>query len=163
MKNGRMFQDFHPIHCAGSGNIAANEDIFDGDPATDIINLAKYGAVIFFIMIGANGSSGSAVVTVESCDDVSASTATAVAFKYWACTTPDVWGDMTAATTAGFTTSATANNMYAIEVDASELSGTDSFVNMICTESVNQPVDGAIMAIAGNPRYAQEVKPTALA
>jgi hypothetical protein len=163
MQNGRMFQGFHPIHCAPSGVIAANEDIFDGDPATDIISMSKYDKVIFFIIINANGSGGTATITVESCDTVVPGTATAIAFKYWACTTPDTWGDMQSATASGFTTSATADNMYAIEVNSSELYSTDSFVRMQCTEVVDQPVDGAIMAIAGGARYLQEVKPTALA
>jgi hypothetical protein len=70
---------------------------------------------------------------------------------------------MQSATASGFTTSATADNMYAIEVNSSELYSTDSFVRMQCTEVVDQPVDGAIMAIAGGARYLQEVKPTALA
>jgi hypothetical protein len=163
MKNGRMFQYLHPIHCATSAVIPNNEDIFAGNPATDVISMSKYGQVAFQIIINANGSVGSAVITIESCDDVTPSTTTAIAFKYWACTTPDVWGDMTAAESTGFTTSATANNMYWIEIDASELSGTDSFVRMQCTESVAQAVDGGIMAIAGNASYLQEVKPTALA
>ncbi len=162
MQNGRMFQHFHPIHCATSAIIAANEDMFNGDPATDVISMKKYGKVIFFIIMNANAGSGAATITIESCDDVTPTTSTAIAFKYWACTTPDVWGDMTAATTAGFSASGS-NNMYAIEIDASELSGTDSFVRMQCTETQSDAIDGAIMAIAGDARYLQEVKPTALA
>jgi len=159
MKNGRMFQGFHPIHCS---TVAACEDMFNGDPASDVISLAKYGKVIFFIVLNA-GATGTATITVESCDDVTPSTSTAVAFKYWVCTTPDVWGDMQSATSSGFATTAGATAMYAIEIDATELSSTDSFVRMQCTEVVDSPVDGNFMAIAGNPRYAQEVKPTAIA
>lgn len=156
-----MFQDFHPIHCAPSGFIAANEDIFNGDPATDVINLAEYGSIIFFIICNA-GATGTATITVESCDDVTPTTATAVAFKYWACTTPDVWGDMTAATAAGFTTTAAADKMYAIEISAEALSGTDKYVRMQCTEVADAAVDGAIMAIAGRGRYVHEVQGTTL-
>lgn len=162
MESGRLFQYIHPIHCATSAIVAANEDVFNGDPATDVISMAKYDKVLFLIVLNA-GATGTATITVESCDDTTPTTSTAIAFNYWVCTTPDVWGDMTAATTAGFATTAGANNMYAIEVEASALSGTDSFVRMQCTELVDSPVDGAILAIAGNPRFAQEVKPTALA
>lgn len=162
MKNGRMFQDFHPVHCAPSGVIAANEDMFAGDPATDIMNLAEYGSVIFFVICN-GGATGTAVLTVESCDTVVPGTATAIPFKYWACTTPDIWGDMIAATAAGFTTDVGADKMYAIEVSAEELSGTDAFVRLQCTEGVDSPVDGAIMAIVGRGRYVHEVQGTVLA
>ena len=159
MKNGRMFQDFHPIHCSA---VAACEDMFDGDPASDVISMADYGSVIFFIVCNA-GATGTATITVESCDDVTPSVSTAVAFKYWACTTPDVWSDMGSATTSGFATTAGATAMYAIEISAEALSGTDSFVRLQCTELVNSPVDGNFMAIAGRGRYVHEVQATALA
>lgn len=162
MKNGRMFQDFHPIHCAPSGFIAANEDIFNGDPATDVINLAEYGSVIFFIICNA-GAVGTATITVESCDDVTPTTTTEIAFKYWECTTPDIWSDMKAAESTGFTTAAAADKMYAIEVSAEELADTDQFVRLKCTEVADAAVDGAIMAIAGRGRYVHEVQRTALA
>jgi len=161
MKNGRMFQDFHPIHCAPSGIIAANEDMFNGDPATDIINLAEYGSIIFFVILNANAGSGAATITVESCDTVVPGTATAVAFKYWSCTTPDVWSDMTAATSAGFSASGS-DNMYAIEISAEALYSTDAFVRIQCTETQSDAVDGAIMCIAGRGRYTHEVQGTAL-
>jgi len=161
MKNGRMFQDFHPIHCADSNFIAANEDMFNGDPATDVIHLSEYGSIIFFIIINANAGSGAATITVESCDTAVPGTGTAIAFKYWSCTTPDVWSDMATATTAGFSASGS-DNMYAIEVSADGLSGTDEFVRLQCTETQSDAVDGAITCIAGRGRYVHEVQGTAL-
>lgn len=157
----RLFQELHPIHCAPSAVIAANEDMFNGDPATDVISMKKNKKVLFLIACSA-GATGTATITVESCDDVTPTTATAVPFKYWECTTPDIWSDMKTATAAGFATTAGADSMYAVEIDASELSGTDAFVRMQCTELVDSPVDGAIVALAGALRYLHEVKPTVL-
>jgi len=162
MKNGKMFQDFHPVHCATSGVIAANEDMFNGDPATDIISLSEYGSLLFLVACNA-GAVGTATLTVESCDDVTPTTATAVPFNYWECTTPDVWSDMKTATATGFTTAAAADKMYAIEISAEALYSTDSFVRLQCTEVVDGAVDGAILAIAGRGRYQHEVQGTVLA
>jgi hypothetical protein len=162
MKNGRLFQGIHPVHCCKAANIAANEDIFNGDPASDVLDLSKYGNVMFLI-VKSTGATGTATVTVESCDDATPSTATAVPFKYWTNTTGDTWSDMKSATASGFTTTAGADQMYAIEISAEALSTTDQHVRLQLTEVVDSPCDGAVLAIAGNPRYAGEVKPSALA
>jgi hypothetical protein len=163
MTNGRLFQQIHPVHVGTSGFITNCEDLFNSDPASDIVSLANYESCLFLIMTGTNASVGSATITVESCDDAAGSTTTAIAYHYWACTTADTWGNMVAEDSAGFTTSATSNNMYAIEVNRSELSGTDKFVRLKCTEVGTDAVDGMFTCILGNPRYKQEVKPTALA
>ena len=64
-----------------SGIVTANEDIFNGTATTDILSMANYEEVCFIIAKGAGGS-GKAVVTVESCDDTSGTTTTAVAYNY---------------------------------------------------------------------------------
>jgi hypothetical protein len=160
--NGKLFQHIHPIHAFPAAVVAACEDFFDGDPASDVIALKKYGAALFLIVKNA-GATGTSTITVESCDDVTPSTATAIAFNYWECTTPDVWSDMKTATASGFATTAGADQMYAIEIHADALSTTDAFVRLQTTELVDSPVDGMMTAIAGDARYLCEVKPTALA
>ena len=161
MKNGRLFQFIHFIHAFKSAIVAACEDLFNGDPASDVISLKNYGKVLFLIAKNA-GALGTATITVESCDDVTPTTATAIPFKYWKNTSGDTWSDMTAATASGFVTTAGADQMYAIEVDASELYDTDGFVRLQITETVDDPVDGMVFALAGDARYLHEVKPTAL-
>jgi|TARA_Y100000310_G_scaffold317685_1_gene370828 hypothetical protein len=144
-------------NAANSGFIAANEDIFAGDPATDVLSMENYKSMVFIIVKNA-GATGTATITVESCDTVVPGTGTAIAFHYKACTSGNTWGATTAATTAGFTTTAGANQCYVIEVSSEELSGTDSFVRLQATEVVNSPCDGAILAIAMTPRYDKEVQ-----
>ena len=132
--------------------LTANEDIFNGDPATDVISMENYDSIMFIITKGA-GATGTATITVESCDDTTPSTATAIAFHYRACTSGNTWGAVTSATTAGFATTAGINQCYVIEVQADDLSGSDSFVRMQTTEVVNSPCDGDILCVLGNPRY----------
>jgi hypothetical protein len=149
---GKLINDLNVYNCAPSGNIAANEDIFNGDPATDVISLENYNRVMFIISKNA-GATGTAVVTVESCDDTTPTTATAIAFKYRACTSGNTWGDVTAAASTGFTTTAGANQCYVIEVCADDLYSTDKFVRMQLTEDTNNPCDGAVICVLGEPRY----------
>ena len=145
--------------------LAPNADLFAGDPSTDVFSLGEYRNICFVLSIGENASSGSAVVTVDSCDNTTPDTATAVAFKYAESTSTDDFGELTNSDSAGFTTSATADNMYLIEVDAADLSGTDEFVQLTLTESVAQAVDAGVTAVLYNPRYAAaaDEMPTAIA
>lgn len=159
--SGRLFQDVHVVNVGNSSFIATNVDIFNGNPGTDVINLGKYDQALWIIQKGA-GATGTATITVESCDDVTPTTATAIAFNYWTCTSGDTWSDMQTATSSGFTTTAGANQVYAIEVNSSELYSTNKYCRLKATETVNDPVYGGITCILGKPRYGGEVKLTAI-
>jgi hypothetical protein len=111
--------------------LTAHEDIFNGTPTTDIVSLESYTEALFIIEKSA-GATGTAVITVESCDD----------------TTPT--------TSSGFTTTAGANQAYKIWIRDSELSGTDKYVRLKATESANDPCDGAIVTVLLGPKYPQD-------
>jgi hypothetical protein len=133
----------------------AHEDLFNGNLTTDIISLANYGSAIFVLTKGP-GATGTAVITVESCDDTSATTTTAVAYTYAVCTSGNTWGNLTAATSSGFTTTAGANQCYMIEIRDDQLSGTDKYVRAVFTESANDPVDGSVISIGMNAKFPQD-------
>ena len=132
--------------------ITPNADIFAGDPATDIFNMRDYKHILFIIHTGT--AIGTTVVTVESCDDVSATTTTAIAFRYKKVTTVDTESDTTQATTAGFTTTATGPDLYMIEFDDSELSGTDKYVRLKTDEDDGTATVGSIIAIQTGAKFA---------
>ena len=96
------------------------------------------------------------MVTVESCDDTTPTTATAVAFQYAACTSGNTWGSITDATASGFTTTAGANQSYVISIRADGLSGSNKYVRMVNTESANDPVDGGIGVVLCQPKHPQD-------
>ena len=156
-----IIEEMHFLNIAPSGIIAANEDIFDGDPATDIVSMENWRDIIFIILKNA-GATGTATITVESCDTIVPGTATAIAFRYKKMTTIDTWSAWTEATSSGVATTAGADQMYMVHVRAEELSGTDKFVRMQLTEVVNSPCDGAVGAVLLNPRYAEDVNATVL-
>jgi len=162
MTTGRWMDQNHVVHVATTGFIAAYEDYTTGNPATDIVNLKLYDRATFIIFTSTGGT-GTATITVESCDTAVPGTATAVAFTYWTCTTPDTWGEATAATATGFTTAAATNLCYVIEVNSSELYTTDTFVRLQFTEVDSTAIDGGVICILSNARYDRGIPLTALA
>ena len=79
MKN---FPEEHKVVNVGhSGFIAANDDLFNGNPATDVVNMSQWERITFILQKGA-GATGKATLTVESCDDVTPTTTAAIPFSY---------------------------------------------------------------------------------
>jgi H+/gluconate symporter-like permease len=140
-----------PVRAITSSEIAAAEDMFNGNISSDVIDMGQYAECMLVITTLA-GATGTATVTVNSCDDNTPTTTTAVAFRYRRISgsTPGAW---TAAAAAGFTTTASANDIYQCVVESNGLSGTDQFVQWVMTESANDPVDGAAQIYLLGARY----------
>lgn len=155
MANPSMLERMNVYNAAPSGIVAANEDIFNGDPATDVLSMENYEEIVFIIVKNA-GATGTATITVESCDDTTPTTTTAVAFRYQVTTSGNTIGATTKAAAAGFATTAGANQCYVISIKSDELSGSDKYVRLKATEVVDNPCDGAILAIGMYPRYEQD-------
>jgi len=132
-------------------------DAFATTTNSDVINVIGEG-LLFVIQKGV-GTTGTATITVEACDDVTPTTTAAVAFLYRTNTGTDVWSDWTRATTSGFTTTAGSNHLYQVYVEAAELAGegTDGYgyARLVSTEVVDDPVLGGILAAIVNPRHAE--------
>lgn len=137
---------------AGGSGGAAFEDFFAGTFTSDILSMKNYGRAVF-TMLMEHGATGTTLVTVEACDDVSASATEAIVFRYKKVSTIDTQGDVTAATVAGFTTAAGADKMYIVEVDADDLPDGYNFVRLSCVEAVDSPIDGSVTGLLCDPRY----------
>jgi len=156
------FLEEHKIVNVGNSSfISSNNDLFNGNPATDVVNLSEWGRITFVVQKG-SGDTGTATITVESCDDTTPTTATAIAFKYRKCTSGDTFGAWTDATSSGFTTDAGADQVYEISVSSSDLHSDDKYVRLKMTEVVDSPVYGGVIAILTEPRYAEDVNRTVL-
>jgi len=137
-------------------------DAYDSDPATDVYNMALYEHITFIVAHG-TGATGTAVLTVEECTLVDGTGASPIAFKYRVgADTGAALGDLTAATSAGYTIIAGTGKLIVIEVDAAELAADSQFIRVTQTEGVDSPVTGAIIAILSNPRYSNETMPSAI-
>ena len=122
-------------------------DAYESGPnSTDVINMENWKHCTFIVQEGV-GTTGTSTITVESCDNVTPDTTTAIAFRYKVLTSGDTEGDTTAATTSGFGTTAGSDHLYMIEIDDSELSGTDQFVRLKHTELVDAAVVSGTLAI----------------
>ena len=122
---------------------------------TDVYNMSEYNHITFIIHEGV-GTTGTATITVLSCDNVTPSNSTAIVFDYSLSTTADTFSDLATATTAGFGTTAGSNHIYVIEVDATQLatrSGVhDKYVQLVATELVDAAVIASCLAIQSEPR-----------
>lgn len=122
-------------------------DAFSGTVTTEEVNCSGAHAAHFIITKGV-GTTGTSTVTVEAVDDTSASNTSAIPFRYAANTTSDTWGTLTAATTAGFVTTAGSSQRYIIEVDCDQLAASGyKYVRLKMVEVVNDPVLGGIDCI----------------
>ena len=137
-------------------------DAFAGTVYSDIVSMKNNNHVEFIIYKGV-GTTGTSTITVEACDDVSASNSEAIAFNYQAITSGDTSGAYTAATTAGFATTAGSSQLYKIELDAEALidSGYE-FVRLVAVEVVDSPVLGGILVNLTEPRYDEAVQETVI-
>lgn len=145
--------------------LAPDADRFNANPQTDYISLKNYGTISFVLAIGA-GATGTATITAQMAEAAAGTGATDIPFKYRrvaATGTSDVEGAMTDATDAGFTTTAGADQLYIIEVEAQELDSDSPFVALTLTEVANDPVDAGVLAILGEPRYPGSTHITAIA
>lgn len=162
-----ILESIHPVHCGNSSFVAANEDIFNGSPTTDVINLKNADGVVFEVLTNANAGSGAATITIEACDDTTPSNTTAVAFRYKVVSSGDTQGAVTACASTGLSVG-TANRIVLIEVDAATVAAAavnstygNSYVRLKATETQSDAVDGSITAKLINLRY-QELTATQL-
>jgi len=165
-----MAADFLHDHHIVAG-IYPVADAFSGGATTDVISMANYGRATFLVITGAvEDAAVSNIVTVNSCDDTTPTTQTAIAFTHRQCvssTSVDTWSAQTAATSSGYnfsdqSTMGVANTMWMVEVDAEDLSGTDKYVQLAIAETVDKTILAGVICILSDPRYPQEVPVSAI-
>jgi hypothetical protein len=139
-------------------------DAFSGAAVySDIINMKNYNHIQFIVQRGAASGAGTATITAEACDDVSASNVSAVPFAYQACVSGDTFGAITKATNAGFLAASGANGMFKIDVDAEALLASGySYIRLKSAEVGDFTYVGSILAILTEGRYEQDIPDTVL-
>lgn len=134
--------------------LAPDADRFNGDPAGDVVSLREYNAFMAVLEVGAGGT-GTATIKVEECDDFVPSNSTAIPFKYQKkSSSDDSFGDVQDATAAGVATTAGADDVYLIMVNAADLSEGYPNLRVTLTEVVNDPVDASLLYLLGEPAHA---------
>lgn len=132
-------------------------DFMSGTVYSDIIEVGGEG--ITFLVYKGVGATGTSTLTVEACDDVSASNSSAVTFQYKRIGTTD--SGWTAATVAGFATTAGSSDMYLVAAPKDVFASTGyKYARLKAVEVVDSPVLGGIVAIVFGLRYGPQ--PTSL-
>jgi hypothetical protein len=142
----------HRIHSHDSGVIAACEDIMTGTTLSDVISMKNASSCVFTIVQNANAG-GASTVRVYACDDTTPSNSIKIAFYYRMVQDPDTPGTITAATSAGFSTTTGADVIYDIEIDSRDLPDGYPYVQLATSEDTNAAVDGCILAQLTGLRY----------
>lgn len=151
-----FIERFHPIHVAPRSIIAACEDIFNGDPATDVISMENAQTAVFVIVNNSNAG-GNATIECFACDDVTPTNTTAISFMIRSISAADTQVQATTESKA-FATSTGHDMIYVVEVDQAkvqEVSGR-KFVQMRATEKTNNAVEGAIFGFLTGMRYTED-------
>ncbi len=137
---------------------------------SDWYSLKDYRRISFLIITGvATGGTANGTVTVNAATSAAGAGSVTMPFRYKVCassTTVDTWGASTVAAAAGFSMTAASNYMYLVEVlveEAQAALATASFVQLVVTESSDDPVVATIIAILSEPRFPQPVPVTAIA
>ena len=137
---------------------------FAGTVTSGIINIKNWNHCSFIIQCG-TGATGTAQITVEACSDngVTPASTVPIPFYYQECTQNDTFGQITQAPTSGFTTSASANKVYKVEVDSQMLASTGfNYVRLKSTEVVTGSITGGIIAVLTEGRYVSEIPDSVL-
>lgn len=154
----------HIVHVFKAAFQAANGDMFNGNPTTDVICLQDWGRATWVIACG-TGAVGTAKIQVQSCSNATPSVATAIPFMYRAQLADDTWGAWTEAAVAadGFTTAAQADKAYEVTIRSADLLAGHAWARLITTEVADAAVHGSIFCILTEPRYPREIPQTVIA
>jgi hypothetical protein len=142
--------------------------MYNGSPGSDIVSLRDYQEALFVVSQKTGGTNtGVATITIEACDDVSASNTSAIAFDYFkneAAASSDDFGARQSVAATGFATTANKDAIYMIPVKASDLPDGYPFVRLKTAEAVDDPVLGNVLVILSKgPQSDPNIAPTVIA
>ena len=146
-------------------NLVAPVDLDLAAVTSDAFSMQNYNTANIIVQLGVKGAA--TTITVEKCTTAAGAGATAIAFKYRACLVSigtalcDQFGAWTSATAAGFATSTTANIMYYIMINGSEVADGGPWVRLKFTDP-GAATFGSAIAILTDARYGAYQTPTAV-
>lgn len=143
--------------------LAAAADRWNGNPATDLVDLSKYESVAFIVhQNDAALGTANPTITIEAASANDGTGAEAVAFKYRQHAETAAVGSLTDATASGVALTAGDNRLLIAEVKADDLPDGKPWVRAVATEGVDDAATGAVFVVMGKPRYTDGNPPAAL-
>jgi hypothetical protein len=130
-------------------------------PTCDIVGMQEYNHVTILVQTGTN-SKGFAI-TVEECATAAGGSNVALTqFYYREMTTTDTWGALTASGGTLTVADADDNHVFAIEIDADELTAGKPYVKLTCAAPASGNNYVSALAIMSEPRYMKGVPVSAI-
>jgi hypothetical protein len=155
----RIIQDMKFVQA-----VAPAADALSGTVTGNVVNMRDATQATWIINTG-DVDSGTSVVKAYSCSDSACSVATEIAFRYKRQTdgTVDTFGDeATSVVATGITLAAAEDNrLDIIEIDASDLSGTDQYATIKLVQGTDHPRATGVICILSGLRQKGDDKRTA--
>ena len=143
--------------------LAPVADAFSGSVYSDIFNMKDWEEVQFLIIRGAASGAGTATITVEACDDVSASNVSAVPFAYQVASVGDTYGAPALATYSGVVFGAGAGLIMKVNVSKEALLASGySYLRLKSAEVADFTYVGCIVATFTGGRFEQSIPDSVL-
>lgn len=135
-------------------------DGLSGTVTTPCVNMENVDDLAALVALGAGGT-GTTVITVEACSASDGSSPTAIPFKCKVATSGDSFAAVEEVAAAGKTTAAGTNDQYVVGVRAGQLPIGKPWVRIKCVESVDSPINAAIILLA-KPKHQTDPLPSIL-
>ena len=153
----KFLEHAHIVHACPIAVVAAFEDVFGGDIASDVINMENAKSCVFIITLG--GGTGSATIQIVAADDAVPNNTSAISFMYKQITAPDTQGATTEAKSV--VVGGASDTIFVIEADAAKLAEVGyGYIQLEAAEKAAFPRDGSVMAFLMGLRSAEDVTPT---
>ena len=157
----KFLENSHVVHAFDKAIVAANEDILNGSPESDVISMANAESAVM-LLVKNTGATGAATIEVFACDDVTPTTTVAVSFHVKEIVAPDTHGAVTES--KAFATTVQEDSIIQVEVQAAKIAEQGyKYVQFKCGEKANDPIDGAMVVFLMGVRYKEDQLSTQMA
>lgn len=158
-KETKMLSESHKII-----NLVSPSADYNGSPVTSPYVSMKNHNLLTVLVAHKGGTTGKSTLTLQAASTTGGSGAVAIPFTYRRKTTgaSDVYGSISAATSAGIDTVPAEDTIIELFVKSSDLPDGKPYVALVLTEAVNDPVSGSAIAILGQQRYKSQSPVSAL-
>ena len=143
--------------------LAPVADAFSGTVYSDVINMKNWGHAQFLIYRGAAAGAGTAVITVQACDDTTPATTSDVPFVYSVNSATDIYSANAWVAATGVTFGAGANLIMKVEVDVEALLASGyQYLRVKSVEAVDAAYVGGIIVVLSEGRVSESIAATAI-
>lgn len=130
-------------------------------PTCDVFSLGEYNHCTIILQTGTNNKGFA--VTVEECTTAAGGSNDALSdFNYREMVTTDTWGVLTASDGTLTVADDDDDHVFAIEIDADELTDTHNYVKLTCAVPSSGNNYVSAIAILSEPRYMKDIPVSAI-